>query len=143
VERGNVKACGVAQTKNSKAGWIIGAGIAATAAGAVAFNTFSVHYAPTESGMESYLSAVQQKQLEYFTKNKNHASNVEALTAIGLTKPPDGFTIDYRGSSPLDYCWLGKVRGIPLWFTVSKDAVQRTTLPSDGPPPISCARPKP
>jgi hypothetical protein len=138
-----MEACDVAQTRNSRTAWIVGAGVVAVAAGAIAFNSFSVHYAPTESGMESYLSAIQQKQLEYFTKTKNHAANVGELTPIGLASPPDGFTVDYRGSSPLDYCWLGKVRGTPFWFTVSKDAVQRTTLLSDGPPPISCAKPKP
>jgi hypothetical protein len=139
----DVKTCVVAQTKDFRAAWYVGVGVLGVAAGVIAFNTFSPRYEATESGMESYFSAIQAKQLEYFTKTKNHAANVEQLTPLGLAAPPQGFTVDYRGSSPLDYCWLGKVQGSVFWFTVSKDVVQRTTLPSDGPPPLSCAKPKP
>jgi hypothetical protein len=118
----------------------VGVGVLALAAGVVAYTLFSgqSRFPASEAGLQNYLAEVQAKQFEYETKNQGFAARLEDLTAVGLPALPEGFTVDYRGSSPLDYCWLGKVQGGEKWFTVSKDAVKRTDLPMDGAPPVSC-----
>jgi type II secretory pathway pseudopilin PulG len=116
-------------------------GILAVAAGVAAYTLLpNQRYPDSEAGLRDYLAQVQSKQFEYQTQRQNFAAKLEDLQPLGLNPVPEGFTIDYRGSSPLDYCWLGKAQNVPVWFTLSKDGVKRTELPRDGAPPISCRR---
>jgi hypothetical protein len=130
----------MSEPNRSRVGVFIGVGVLALAAGVAAYNLFpsATRFPSSEEGLRNYLAEVQAKQFEYETKHQGFAAKLEDLTAVGLPPLPQGFTVDYRGSSPLDYCWLGKVEGGEKWFTVSKVGVKRTELPMDGAPPVSC-----
>jgi hypothetical protein len=130
----------MSQPKQPRVGVFIGVGILALAAGIAAYNFLpnTTKFPASEAGLQRYLAELQTKQLEYETKNRNYAAKLEDLIALGLPAPTPEFTVDYRGSSPLDYCWLAKVQGGEKWFTVSKGAVKRTELAMDGAPPVSC-----
>ncbi len=126
--------------RSSKPGVFVGVGVFALALGVAGYTLLSgTRYANSEDGLRGYLESVQQKQLEYQLKHAGFAAKIEDLTPIGLADVPEGFTVDYRGSSPLDYCWLGKAQTGKTWFTVSKLAIHRTILPKDGVPPVTCA----
>ena len=101
--------------------------LALIALGAVAFALFGTRYADNESGLESYLMALQQKQLEYFTKRQVYASTLEELKSIGLASLPDGLTMTNLESSSAAFCWAGRVLGDPVEFTVSSSGVKRSS----------------
>ena len=105
----------------------IAAALALIALGASAFALFGTRYAASESGLESYLIALQQKQLEYFTKRRVYAVQLEDLNAIGLARAPDSFTITRLESSSAAFCWSGKRMGDPVQFTVSSEGVKRSS----------------
>ena len=105
----------------------IAAALALIALGAIAFALFGTRYADSESGLESYLMALQQKQLEHFTKRRVYASTLEELTAIGLASLPDGFTVTKLEFSSAEFCWAGKWLGDPVQFTVSPEGVKRSS----------------
>lgn len=108
-----------------------GVGIAAALAlivlGAVAFALFGTRYAANESGLEGYLMALQQKQLEHFTKRRIYASTLEELKSIGLGNVPDGLSVTKLQSSSAAFCWAGRVFGNPMQFTVSSSGVKRSS----------------
>jgi len=105
----------------------IAAAFALIALGAVAFALFGTRYAASEAGLEGYLVALQQKQLEHFTKRRVYADTLEELTAIGLASLPDGFTVTKLESSSAAFCWAGKRLGDPVQFTVSPFGVKRSS----------------
>ena len=108
-------------------GVVIAAAVALIALGAVGFALFGTRYTDDESGLERYLMALQQKQLEYFTKRRVYADTLKELTAIGLSGLPDGFTITRLESSSAAFCWAGKRLGDPVQFTVSPERVTRSS----------------
>ncbi len=103
------------------------AALALIALGAVAFALFGTRYTDNEAGLEGYLNALQQKQLEYFTKRRTYAVTLEELQSIGLASVPDGFTVTRLESSSDGFCWAGKRLGDPVQFTVSGDGVKRSS----------------
>ena len=105
----------------------IAAALALIALGAIAFALFGTRYAANESGLEGYLIALQQKQLEYFTKRRVYAVQLEDLNAVGLARLPNGFTVTRLESAPTSYCWAGRVLGDPIGFVVSSKGVKRSS----------------
>ena len=105
----------------------IAAALALIALGALAFALFGTRYANNEAGLESYLMALQQKQLEHFTMRRAYASSVEELQSIGLAQVPDNFTVTKLESSSAAFCWAGRRLGDPVQFTVSSIGVQRSS----------------
>ena len=108
----------------------IAAAVALIALGAAAFALFGTRYANSEAGLEGYLMALQQKQLEHFTKHRVYASSLEELSAIGLARVPEGFTIAKLESSYAGFYWTGRRLGDPVQFTVSPEGVQRSSATS-------------
>jgi hypothetical protein len=94
---------------------------------------------PTE--LRAFLSEVSQAQTQHKTQSNTYAADLETLVKAGLRPAPVGITVDYRGSSPLGYCWVSRAIGVPVWFTVSQVGVAETDLPSSGPPPTICKAP--
>lgn len=103
------------------------AALALIAVGAVAFALFGTRYSPNESALESYLMALQQKQLEYFTKHRVYAATLEELQSIGLASLPNGFAVTKLEDSSTGFCWAGRRLGDPVRFTVSGDGVTRSS----------------
>ena len=108
----------------------IAAALALIALGAVAFALFGTRYANSEAGLEGYLMALQQKQLEHFTMRRAYANSLEELNAIGLARLPDGFTVTKLESSSAVFCWAGRRLGDPIQFTVSPSGVKRSSATS-------------
>ena len=105
----------------------LAAALALIALGAVAFALFGTRYPDSEAGLESYLIALQQKQLEFFTKRRVYADRIEDLNTIGLARTPDSFTITRLESSSATFCWSGKRLGDPVQFIVSSEGVKRSS----------------
>ncbi len=103
------------------------AALALIALGAAAFALFGTRYASSEAGLEGYLMALQQKQLEHFTMRRAYASSLEELQSIGLAHVPDNFTVTKLESSSTGFCWAGKRLGDPVQFTVSPEGVKRSS----------------
>lgn len=103
------------------------AALALVALGAAAFTVFGTRYGDSEAGLEGYLIALQQKQLEYFTKHREYATTLEELHSIGLARVPDSFIIISLESSSAAFCWAGQVLGDPSAFTVSSKGVKRSS----------------
>lgn len=97
--------------------------------GAVAFALFGTRYPPNEVGLESYLMALQQKQLELFTKRRVYAVQLNELTAIGLPGIPAGFEVTRLESAGQSFCWTGRVLGNPVRFVVTSQSVKRSSGP--------------
>lgn len=105
----------------------IAAALALIALGAVASALFGTRYQSNELGLESFLMALQQKQLEFFTKRRVYAVTLEQLNAIGLAHPPNGFTVTRLESTGNAFCWAGRVLGNPVGFVVSSRGVKRSS----------------
>ena len=82
----------------------------------------------------TYAERVLEAQRVFYSTRKRYASDLEQLR---LGSPVTGVTIDYRGSSPLGFCWLARgSQGV--WYTISQLRVNRTAQPVTAPPPITC-----
>ena len=88
----------------------------------------------TSAAIESYAALVLKAQKKFFIAQQRYASTLEQLK---LEAPTPGVTIDYRGSSPLGFCWLART-GSGVWYTISQTRVARSDQAVSAAPPISC-----
>jgi hypothetical protein len=108
----------------------------------VAINLRAATVQPSTTGdLRAFLTDLATAQTQHKTQFNTYAADLETLVKAGLRTPPRDITVDYRGSSPLGYCWVGRAAGASVWFTVSQVGVAETELPTNGPPPAICKAP--
>ena len=83
--------------------------------------------------IEQYAARILEGQKAFFAVHKQYANRLGQLKLA----PTAGMIVDYRGSSPLGFCWLVRTQG-GVWYTISQRRVNRTAQPITAPPPISC-----
>jgi hypothetical protein len=137
----------VADQKSLRSAWFWGAGIGIVAVfgvvtvvvnqpkTAIPVSGIAPRLAPkvSSAAIEQYAALILDSQKTFFAAHKQYASRLEQLK-LG---PSSGVIVDYRGSSPMGFCWLVRTQG-DVWYTVSQRHVNRTTQPITAPPPISC-----
>ena len=90
--------------------------------------------AVTAERIEAYAKRILEAQKAFFSVHQQYASDLKQLQ---FGSPIAGLTIDYRGSSPLGFCWLARTSN-GVWYTISQDRVNRSAQSVTAPPPISC-----
>ncbi len=88
----------------------------------------------SSSAIEGYATLILKAQKTFFAAQKSYASTLEQLK---IEVPPPGVTVDYRGSSPLGFCWLART-GNGVWYTISQTRVARSEQAISARPPTAC-----
>jgi hypothetical protein len=116
---------------------VVAAAVAVLAQPKSAINAGQVGASPativSSAAVEQYAARVLVAQKSFFALGQRYASRVEQLKL----EPPTGVTVDYRGSSPLGFCWLARTNH-GVWYTISQDRVNRSQQPIAAAAPISC-----